>query len=286
MKAPNLQGKTILVTGATAGIGRAASFALARMGAHMVLVGRDRQKAESTVAQIKAQTGNGQVEYLLADMSVQAEVRRLAEEVRSRYPRLDVLLNNAGGVFNPRQVTKDGLELTFALNHLGYFLLTNLLLDLLKASAPARIVNVSSEAHRLGGGRINFDDLMGEKSYNPMTAYGQSKLANILFTYELARRLKGTGVTVNCLHPGGVATNFGQSAPGAWAWAFKLFRPFMLTPEQGADTLVYLASAPEVEGVTGKYWVKRRPKRSNAESYDEGVAERLWKVSEQLTGLA
>jgi NAD(P)-dependent dehydrogenase (short-subunit alcohol dehydrogenase family) len=214
---------------------------------------------------------------------VQAEVRKLADAFRERYQRLDVLVNNAGAIFMSRQVSRDGLEMTFALNHLGYFLLTNLLLDLLIASAPARVVNVSSGAHL--GGKINFADLQLERSYTGFGAYSQSKLANVLFTYELARRLQGTGVTVNALHPGFVATNFGRSNGGLFDPLFRLIQRFgALTPEKGAETTVYLAVSPEVEGVTGKYFANCKPAASSALSNDETTARRLWEVSEQLTG--
>ncbi|HEY3364846.1 MAG TPA: SDR family oxidoreductase [Symbiobacteriaceae bacterium] len=279
----NMEGKLCLITGSTSGIGRETALALARLGAHVVLVARDQQKGEATVADIKAQTGNSHVDLLLADLSVQASVRQLADEFISRYGKLDVLVNNAGALLGKRRVSKDGLEYTFALNHLNYFLLTNLLLDRLKASA--RIINVASEASRMGGD-IDFSDLNLADGYSSWKAYGRSKLANILFTYELARRLEGTGVTVNAMHPGGVATNFGTGNNAFMNAAMKLVRPFMLTPAQGADTVVYLAASPAVEGVTGKYWAKRKPIPSKPVSYDEVVAKRLWQASVKLTGLA
>ncbi|MDF2630050.1 MAG: rhlG [Symbiobacteriaceae bacterium] len=278
----SMQGKTCLVTGATAGIGKETALALARDGARVIIVGRNPAKTAAAADEIRAATGNQQVEHLLADLSVQAEVRRLADEVKARCDRLDVLVNNAGGVFPRRELTRDGLEMTFAVNHLGYFLLTNLLLDLLLRSAPARIVSVSSAAHQTA--RINFADLMSERKYSPMGAYGQSKLANILFTYELARRLEGTGVTATCLHPGVVATNFGATSP-LIGWFYRIGARFMLTAAEGADTVIYLASAPQAEGVTGQYFVKRKPVRSNAASHDRETARRLWQMSEQLTGL-
>ncbi|MGE5672358.1 MAG: SDR family oxidoreductase [Mycobacterium leprae] len=279
-----MAGKTCIVTGATSGIGRETALGLARMGAHVALVARDRNRGEATVAAITEQTGNRQVDLLLADLSDQSQVRRLAAEILAKYERIDVLVNNAGLVLKDRQITVDGLERTFAVNHLASFLLTNLLLDRLKASSPARIVNTASEAARIA--RIDFADLHGERRYAAFRAYGQSKLANILFTYELARRLKGTGVTANCLHPGVVSTGFGVNNQGFWRFAMKLGQPFMISAAQGADTILYLAAAPEVEGITGQYFAKRRPIKSNAESYNEEVARRLWAVSEQLTGLA
>jgi retinol dehydrogenase 14 len=277
-----MKGKVCLVTGATAGIGKATAMALAGMGAIVAIVGRNAAKTEAVAREIITRTGNEAVTWFVADLSRQDEVRRLAAEFRNRYDQLHVLVNNAGGMFGTRQVTADGLELTFALNHLAYFLLTDLLLGMLKASAPARIVNLSSGAHLAG--RIHFGDLQLAQKYKPGTAYAQSKLANVLFTYELARRLEGTGVTANCLHPGAVATNFGQNW-GLNNFVYSTFGRFMLTPEQGADTAIYLASSPEVDGVTGRYFAKRKPKRSKASSYDTAIAARLWQVSEQLTGM-
>jgi len=273
--------QTILVTGATAGIGVPTARVLAERGAAVVLVGRNRAKCEATAAQIKQQTGNPNVAYLVADLSVLADVRRLAAEFQARHNRLDVLVNNAGAIFLSRKVTAEGLEMTFALNHLSYFLLTTLLLDTLKASTPARIVNVSSRAHQRV--RMNFDDLQGEKRYDGQAAYGQSKLANILFTYELARRLAGSGVTANALHPGIVASNFATNN-GLVGRLFRLVaNPFSISNEQGAQTSIYLAASPEVEGVTGKYYELCKEKRSSPQSYDEGIARRLWEVSEQMT---
>jgi NAD(P)-dependent dehydrogenase (short-subunit alcohol dehydrogenase family) len=284
VNAKPLAGKTMLVTGATAGIGVSTAIGLAERGATVVIAGRYRPKCEATVAQIKQQTGNPNVEYLLADLSALADVRRLAEEYRSHYNRLDVLVNNAGAIFLSRHVTAEGLEMTFALNHLSYFLLTTLLLDMLKASAPARIVNVASDAHRYGP--VNFDDIQSARRYGGMMAYGQSKLANILFTYELAGRLAGSGVTANVLHPGVVATHF-MGNNGVIGLLYRaLSRPFLLSPTQGAQTSIYLAASPEVEGVTGKYFVKRKEARSASASYDGAAARRLWEVSEQLTAVS
>ncbi len=281
-----MQDKIGLITGATNGIGKAAALALARQGMTLVIVGRSPAKTQAVRDEIRAASDNGRVEMIVADLSAMAEVRRAAGEFLARFDRLDVLMNNAGAVFSERRETVDGYEMTFALNHLSYFLLTNLLLERLKASAPAHIINVSSGAHR--GATINFDDLHLRRGYGlgGFKAYSQSKLANILFTYELARRLAGSGVTANAMHPGFVATGFGRNNPGLMNAVMGLLHRFALTPEQGADTLVYLATAPEVEGVTGQYFEKRKPVRSSAVSYDESVARRLWEVSESLVGLA
>jgi retinol dehydrogenase 14 len=224
------------------------------------------------------------VDAFAADMSVQAGVRRLAAQVLDTYPRLDVLVNNVGGFWAHRHVTADGVEHTFALNHLAPFLLTSLLLDRLIASAPARIVTVSSGAHARG--RIDFDDLQGERNYSGQRAYSQSKLASVMFTYELARRLEGTGVTATVLHPGVVRTGFGAEDPSRiFKLLVPLWRPFMKTPQQGAATSIELASSPKVEGVTGTYFANGRPQSSNKASYDEGAAGRLWQVSAGLVGL-
>lgn len=278
-----MKDKVVLITGATNGIGRVAALELAKMGARVVIVGRSREKTEAVRQEILA--AGGYADGLLADLSVMDEVRQLAENFRAHYDRLDVLLNNAGAIFARRQITADGLEKTFALNHLSYFLLTHHLLGMLKASAPARIVNVSSDAHR--SVQMNFDDLQHENSYgmNGFQAYGRSKLANVLFTYELARRLAGTGVTANALHPGFVATGFGRNMPGLMNRVMGIMHRFALTPEQGAQTLIYLASSPEVEGITGKYFDKNRPVRSSPASYDETAQKRLWNISERLAGL-
>jgi NAD(P)-dependent dehydrogenase (short-subunit alcohol dehydrogenase family) len=271
--------KTVLITGATTGIGRQTALGIARQGFHMTIVGRDPARTRETVEWIKRETGNGEIDSLLADLSSQAAVIRLAQEFRQMHPRLDVLVNNAGGIFTRRETTVDGLERTWALNHLGYFLLTLELLDLLKASAPARIVNVASAAHT--GRTIDFDDLQSEKNFSAMPVYGRSKLANVLFTYALARRLDGTGVTVNCLHPGVVATGFGQDTAGPFRVMLKLAAPFLLSPEKGAATSVYLASSPDVEGITGQYFAKCKPIRSAPNTYDVTLQEKLWAISLQ-----
>jgi NAD(P)-dependent dehydrogenase (short-subunit alcohol dehydrogenase family) len=275
-----MQGKTVVITGANQGIGKAAAVALAAKGAHVVLVARSRPKGESARAEVAA-AGGGGAELVVADLSSQAEVRRAAAEIKSRHTRIDVLVNNAGVFVPERHTTADGLEETFAVNHLAYFLFTRELLDVLKSSRPARIVNVSSEAHR--GARMRWEDLQFERApYRGFKAYGQSKLANVLFTYELARRLEGTGVTANCLHPGVIGSGFGQTYGGAMSVLVKIARPFMLTPEEGARTTVYLASSPEVEGVSGKYFTKCKPARSNGVSYDEQSQQKLWALSEEL----
>ena len=279
-----MAGRTVLVTGGTGGIGRATALGLAEMGAHLAIAGRDRGRAEAAAREIRAVTG-GQVEVFVADLSAQAEVRRLAGEVLQCLSRIDVLVNNAGGYWNTRHLTADGLERTFAVNHLAPFLLTGLLLDRLKHSAPARVVTVSSNAHATG--LIDFSDLQGERSYSGARAYSQSKLANVLFTYELARRQPATCVTVNALHPGVVRTAFGAEDPSGIQRLFiPVMRPFMKSPARGAATSVHVASAPDLEQVTGGYFAAGRPRSSAARSYDEAAAARLWQVSAHLTGQA
>ena len=280
----SMTGRTVLVTGGTNGIGLATAGALARAGAVVTVVGRDADKTRRVVASLRRDSGNDRLEGVVADLSAQAEVRRVAADFSGTHERLDVLVNNVGGYWATRHVTADGLERTFALNHLAPFLLTHLLLPLLQASTPARVVTVSSGAHAMG--RIDFADLQGERRYGGQRAYSQSKLANLLFTYELARRLHGTGVTANALHPGVVRTHFGrEDASGLYRVGLPLARPFMLSPERGAETSVFLASSPEVDGVSGKYFVRKRPRRSSRASYDTEVARRLWQVSAELTGL-
>lgn len=280
-----MKNKICMVTGANSGIGKAITHELAKQGATVVMVCRNKAKGEAALAEIQAASGNPNLEIMLADLSVQASIRQLAAQFKQKYDRLHVLINNAGGFYNKRELSADGLEMTFAVNHMAYFLLTHLLLDVIKASAPSRIINVSSDAHL--NARLDFSDLQTEKGYRGFEAYGKSKLANVLFTYELARRLAGSGVTANCLHPGFVATNFATNNGRLWAWAVKNIIPFLgLKPEQGAETAVYLATSPEVEGVTGKYFDKKRDTRSNEISYDTATAQRLWEISEQLAGIA
>jgi NAD(P)-dependent dehydrogenase (short-subunit alcohol dehydrogenase family) len=278
-----MDGKVVLITGGTSGIGKAAATTLAGMGAEVVVTGRNRERGEEAVEEVRHESGNQKVSLLLADLAVQAEVRGLAEEFKEQHDRLDVLLNNAGLILNHRTETPDAIETTLAVNHLAPFLLTNLLLDVLKESAPSRIVTVSSEAERAG--KIDFDDLQSERGYSPFRVYGMTKLANIMFTFELAERLEGTGVTANCLHPGGVNTNFGANNRGGTVLLFRMLKPFMRRPEQGADTLIYLAASPEVEEMTGRYLTDREVQAPSKEAYDEHVRKRLWEVSEELTGL-
>jgi retinol dehydrogenase-14 len=278
-----MDGKVVLITGGTSGIGKAAATALAGMGAEVVVTGRNRQKGEDAVEEIRRESGNDKVSLLLADLAVQAEIRRLAREFEASHDRLDVLVNNAGAFKTRRTETPDGIEMTLAVNHLAPFLLTNLLLDLLKESAPSRIINVSSDAQRLG--KIDLDDLQSERRYRAFPVYGKSKLANIMFTYELAERLHDTGVTANCMHPGSVNTDFGKGERGVSMLLFRAFKPFMRSPEKGADTLVYLAASPDVEGMTGRYFIDREVTNSSEESYDETLRKKLWEASEELTDL-
>jgi NAD(P)-dependent dehydrogenase (short-subunit alcohol dehydrogenase family) len=283
-KSTEMRGRTCVVTGATSGIGRAAARELARRGARVVVVARSREKGEAALEELRA-VGEAEPELLLADLSSQAQIRRVAAEILERCPRIDVLLNNAGVVNLSRTETEDGLETVFAVNHLAYFLLTLLLLERLKETPGARVVNVASEAHRFG--RLDWDDLMSERSFRTMRTYGRSKLANILFTRELARRLEGSGVTVNCLHPGGVATGLGSNnAPWIQWLLMTLGRPFLRSPEKGAETAVHLAVSPEVEGVSGRYFADRRERRPSRDARDDAAARRLWELSERLTGLA
>ncbi len=279
-----MKGKVCLITGANRGIGKATALGLARRGATVIIHCRSRLLGETTREEIVAVTGNEAVEVMVADLASRGAVRRLAEEVQRRHVTLHVLVNNAGLAKRRHTLTEDGLETTFTVNHLAPFLLTNLLLDTLKGSAPARIVNVASMVHWWG--KIDFNDLQGVERYNLGKAYNQSKLANVLFTNELARRLEGTGIDVNCVHPGLVATDFSREYTGfKGLMANKLWRSFMRSPEQGADTVIYLASSPDAAGVTGKYFANRRAVRSSKASHDPALARRLWEVSERLTGL-
>jgi retinol dehydrogenase-14 len=280
-----MTGKVVLVTGGTGGIGKATAIGLAALGARVGITGRDLTRAERVAAEIRTASGNPAVDPFAADMSSQAEVRRLAVAVLDAYPRLNVLVNNVGGFWAHRHLTVDGLELTFAVNHLASFLLTNLLLDRLKASAPARVVTVSS--HVQAEGRIDFDDLQGARDYSGQAAYSQSKLANVMFANELARRLEGSHVTATSLHPGFVRTDFGAEDQ---AWFFSIIshavRPFLKTPAQGARSSIYLASSPDMQGVTAQFFVNSKPKTANKVAYDADMTRRLWDVSAGLVGMS
>jgi len=287
---PSMEGRTVVITGGNSGIGRAAAVALAGAGARVVITARDPQRGAAARDGIASESGSDLVELSVFDLADLSSVRAGADDLLDRCDRIDVLVNNAGLILSERTLSADGYEATFAINHLGPFLLTELLLDRLRASAPARIVNVASTAHSWARGGLDFDDLMAEKGYKQMEVYGRSKLANILFTTELARRLDGTGVTANSLHPGSVATGYalGGDTTGFMAWGVRVWNqlPFSLTPEQGARTTVYLASSPEVDGVTGAYFAKCRPKQPSAAARDDAAAARLWEVSQALVDAA
>jgi len=284
MEQTDLTGRICLITGASSGIGRATATALAGMGATLVMVSRGGGECPNVAEEIRKSTGNDRVEFMPCDLSSLQSLRDFTIAFRSRHNLLNILINNAGGVYKPRRESVDGFEMTFAVNHLAGFLLTNLLMPELKAGAPSRIINVSSGAQAMG--EIDFDDLQTtKKAYKPFGAYAQSKLANVLFAYELARRLDGTGVTANALHPGTVRTGFGDTTEGVMKFLLQAIRPFLLTPEQGAATSIYLASSLDVEKVSGKYFVNKKPTKSAPRTYDVDLARRLWEVSEELTGL-
>jgi len=275
-----MNGKVCLVTGATDGIGKVSARVLAELGAKVIIVGRNPEKSAIVLAELRSISGNENIDLLMADLAVMQEVRDLAEQVISRYDRIDVLLNNAGGYFTKHEITSDGLEMTFALNHMSYFLLTNKLMELLKYSAPARIVNVSSDAHY--GVDMEFENLNGEQEYKAWKAYQKSKLANVLFTYELLKKVPGN-ITVNCLHPGFVATNFGHNNGGFFGPVLKIAqRISAINPEEGAKTSIFLCSAPEVKGVSGKYFYKCQPKTSSRESRNMDTGKRLWQISSDI----
>jgi NAD(P)-dependent dehydrogenase (short-subunit alcohol dehydrogenase family) len=279
-----MEDNVVMITGANSGIGRAASLALAKMGATLVMVARNKERGEAARSEIIRKSQNNSVDLLLADLSSLESVRQLATDFKKKYSRLDVLINNAGLFNQRRRVTADGYENTFATNYLASFLLTNLQLDLLKASAPSRIINVSSVGHY--NGHINFDDLNLEEEYGGWKAYGQSKLALVLFTHELAKKLQGTGVTVNAVHPGTVATKIWSKPFGPVGFIMALPKLFMTSPEKGAETIIYLASSPDAKGLNGEYLEKLKVKKSSDESYDEEIAQRLWDVSAKLTRLS
>lgn len=281
----DLSNKICIVTGANSGIGKVTARELAKMGAEVIMVCRNQKKGEDALAEVIMDSKNNKVKLMLCDFSSQKSIRAFAEEFKSKYDKLHILVNNAGLILSERSMTEDNIESTFAINHLGYFLTTYLLLDLLKASAPARIVSVSSEGHRLG--HINFNDINYENNkYKGLNVYCDSKLANILFTKELAKRLHGTGVTANCLHPGVIASNFSSGTKDLFGLAVKLSKRFLMTTEQGAETQIFLASSPEVEGITGEYFDKKRIKTPSREAQDPEVAEKLWRMSERMTGIS
>lgn len=277
----DLKGKTVLITGATAGIGRETALGVAKRGAHVVLIGRNPEKTKRVAEELRAATGNQQIDFLLADLSLLAEVRKVAAAFLERFGTLHVLINNVGAINLKREVTAEGHELTFVMNHLGLFLLSELLTPALQKGAPSRIINLSSDAHRAAG--LDFDDLQSERGYSSFRTYSRSKLMNILFTRELARRLADQKITVNAVHPGMVASEF-INKPGVLGRIANTFVSiFGISPEAGARTSVYLASSPEVEGVTGKYFVKSKARTPSREAQDDAAARRLWEVSEKLT---
>ncbi len=279
----SMQGKTVLITGGNSGIGRETAVALAQAGATVAFTSRDSAKGEAAAAHIRERS-RADVALLSLDLASFASIRACAAAFLERHEKLDVLINNAGLILSERTETEDGFETTFGVNHLGHFLLTQLLLDRVKASAPARIINVASRAHRFARSGLDFDDLQMTKGYSGMQAYGRAKLANIYFTRELARRLEGTGVTVTAVHPGGVTTGFARDGdvkpPFSWLWAMA--GPFLRSPAKGAETSIYLAFDLEVEGVTGQYFVDSHEAEPTAVALDDAAARRLWDVSEEL----
>ncbi|MCY4147720.1 MAG: SDR family oxidoreductase [Chloroflexi bacterium] len=283
-----MNGKRVLITGATDGIGKQAALAIAGMGAAVTLVGRNEAKTRAVCGELQSQTGNADIDWLLGDLSSMAEVRSVADEFRARHDRLDVLLNNAGAVFSEYQQSADGFEMTFALNHLSYYLLTHLLLDRLvdtaQAAGEARIINVSSSAHRTGS--LQLDNLRDSSGFSMMSRYSASKLMNVLFTYELARRLADTAITVNAVHPGVVRTRFGHDTNRFWSLFLKVVQRLVaISPERGAATLVYLAASPDAAGISGKYWNDKRQQQSSGNSYDREQQRALWEYSAEVTGL-
>jgi NAD(P)-dependent dehydrogenase (short-subunit alcohol dehydrogenase family) len=278
-----MQGKTVVVTGGTSGIGQVAVERLAGLGARIVLVARDPVRGEATLARLRKAGPGAAHSVHYGNLSEIAEMKRVGAAIAAAEPRIDVLVNNAGALFNARKLTPDGLEYTFATNHVAYFVLTELLLPSLKAAGKARIVSTASDAHK--GAKLDFDDLQSAKSFSGFAVYGRSKLCNILWTRELARRLAGTGVTANCLHPGFVATRFGDQSGGLLAPAVRVAKAFAISPEKGAETIVYLASSPDVEGVSGGYFYKCRPATPTKEAQDDASARRLWDVTAKITGL-
>jgi NAD(P)-dependent dehydrogenase (short-subunit alcohol dehydrogenase family) len=277
-----MKGKVVVITGATSGIGEVAAQRLAAMGARLVLIARDRTRGEATLSRLALSAGGAHTIHY-GDLSRLSEMKRVAAEIAAAEPRIDVLINNAGALFGTRQLTEDNLEKTFATNHMAYFVLTLLLRTPLLAGSPARVVNTASDAHR--GNTLDFDDLQAAKGYSPYKAYGRSKLCNILFTRELARRLSGTGVTANCLHPGFVATRFGDGSGGILSGVVRVAKILAISPEKGAETIVYLAASPEVAGRSGEYFYKCLPATPTAAARDDAAAQRLWMLSQKIAGI-
>jgi len=273
--------KVVVITGATSGIGEVAADRLAAKGYRIVFVARDHARGEETLKHLRAIAGGVEHRVFYADLSRLSDMKRVSAEIADAEPEIDVLVNNAGALFNAREITEDGLELTFALNHMSYFVVTNLLRPCLKAGS--RVVSTASNAHK--SAHLDFSDLQSSRGYSGFAVYGRSKLCNILFTRELARRLEGTGVTANCLHPGFVATRFGDKSGGMLSFAIRAAKNFALTPAQGAETIVYLASSGDVAGTTGEYFYKCRPATPTREAQNDGDAKRLWEVSAAIAGL-
>lgn len=278
-----MNNKICLITGANSGIGKITALEIAKLGATVIMVCRNKKKGEEALAEIISQSKSDKVELMICDIESQKSVRKFVEEFKAKYKKLDVLINNAGIILSEKSVSEDGIESMYAINHFGGFLLTNLLLDTIKASDSGRIINVSSEGHRIG--HIKFNDINSDKSFNGLRVYCDTKLANVLFTKELSRRLEGSKVTVNCLHPGVVRTNFSMDSTGLFTVLVKMFRPFLISPEKGAATQIYLATSPQVQGITGEYFNKKKPVKSSGESRNPEVAKKLWELSEKMTGL-
>ncbi len=280
-----MDGRVVMITGANSGIGKETAIQLAKIGASIIMVCRNKTRGESALKEIKETANSNKVDLFFADLTDQRSIREMVDNFKKKYDKLHVLINNAGIISRSRSTNSDGYELTFATNYLGHFLLTYLLIDLLKSSAPSRIINVSSLMHRFA--KPDFEDIHMENEYNAFRAYGNSKLYNILFTYELARRLESTGVTVNALHPGAVRSNFGRNNRGSLSKiVFSILRPFYISVNEGARTSIYLASSPEVKDITGKYFVKSKPKKSSKISYDPKLQSKLWRIGEELAHIS